>query len=112
MSDVVANLTLTAGFVVAVGLAFVGSQKLFAVLRRRANLEAPGAPGTDREKQLARRVADVVGCTAAQALPAVQREVRIAPGLPDEKLVKRAAYHYRADLPVPPCPVYPDRAPG
>jgi hypothetical protein len=112
MSDVVANLALTAGFVVAVGVAFVGARKLFAVLRRRANLEHPNAPGTDREKRLARRVADVVGCTPAQALPAVQREVRIAPGQPDDTLAKRAAYHYRADLPVPACPVYPDRAPG
>jgi hypothetical protein len=66
----------------------------------------------EREESLTRRVAGEVGCTLAQALPAVRREVQLAPNQPDQTLVKRAAYHYRQNLPERTCSPYPDRSPG
>jgi hypothetical protein len=66
----------------------------------------------EREGRLAIRVARAVGCSPAEALPAVRREVEFAPHQSDDTLVKRAVYHYRRELPDPSCPVYPDRAPG
>jgi hypothetical protein len=65
-----------------------------------------------REERLTRKLARVVGCSLEQALPAVQREVKIAPNQSDETLVKRAAYHYRQELPERSCPVYQDKAKG
>jgi hypothetical protein len=65
-----------------------------------------------REEQLARKLARVVGCSVAQALPAIRREVDIAPNQSDETLVKRAAYHYRQDIPETSCPVYQDKTRG
>ena len=65
-----------------------------------------------REERLTRRLARSVGCTLAQALPAIRREVDIAPSQSDDTLVKRAAYHYGRDIPEAPCSVYRDRAPG
>src|SRR4051812_18865758 len=65
-----------------------------------------------REEGLTRKLARVVGCSLEQALPAVQREVNIAPNQSDETLIKRAAYHYRQELPERFCPVYRDEAPG
>ena len=81
------------------------------VLRARRNGEAVTFED-EREERLAGRLARVVGSTPAQALPAIRKELRIAPGQSDETLVKRAAYHYRQDLPDAPCPVYRDRAVG
>src|SRR5438105_4564691 len=63
-----------------------------------------------REERLTRKLARVVGCSLEQALPAIQREVNIAPNQSDETLVKRAAYHYRQELPERFCPVYRDQA--
>ncbi|GEM_PF-5772475 len=64
-----------------------------------------------REERLARKMAGMVGCSSDQALPAVRREIDIAPNQSDETLVKRAAYHYRQDLPETTCQVYRDSAP-
>jgi hypothetical protein len=65
-----------------------------------------------REERLTRKMARIVGCSLGQALPAVRREVDLAPSQSDETLVKRAAYHYRQELPETSCPVYRDKAPG
>jgi hypothetical protein len=65
-----------------------------------------------REQRLTGAMARVVGCSLAQALPAVRRELEIAPNQSDETLVKRAAYHYRQELPAATCQVYRDRAAG
>ena len=65
-----------------------------------------------REERLTRKLARVVGCSLDQALPAVQREVKIAPNQSDETLIKRAAYHYQQELPEKVCQVYRDQAPG
>ena len=95
---------------VAVAAALLGVG--FVMLSRRQG----GGPVVDfadpREERLARRLAGAVGCTPAQALPAVRREIDIAPGQSDETLLKRAVYHYRQDLPEKTCSVYRDRAPG
>lgn len=65
-----------------------------------------------REEELTQQVARAVGCTIAQALPFVRREIDLAPSQPDGVLVKRAAYHYRQELPEASCQVYRDTAPG
>jgi hypothetical protein len=66
----------------------------------------------EREERLTRRLAALVGCSLAQALPSVRREIEIAPGQSDETLLKRAAYHYRQELPEKTCSVYRDRTRG
>jgi len=66
----------------------------------------------DREERLTHRLAEVVGCTPEEALPAVRRELEIAPGQSDETIIKRAAYHYRRAAPEKTCQVYRDRSPG
>ncbi len=88
------------GAVLAAGLALVSRRKVAAV-----------AFADEREERLTRQLADMVRCPLADALPAVRREIAIAPGQPDETLLKRAAYHYRQELPDRPCSVYRDRAP-
>ena len=65
-----------------------------------------------REQRLTGAMARVVGCSLAEALPAIQRELEIAPNQSDETLVKRAAYHHRQELPAATCQVYRDRAAG
>jgi hypothetical protein len=73
----------------------------------------PGAAAVafadEREERLTRKLAALVGCPLAHALPSVRQEIRIAPDQPDETLLKRAAYHYRRDLPEKTCTVYRDR---
>jgi len=59
-----------------------------------------------------RQLAQVVGCSLAEALPAVRREVEIAPNQSDETLIKRAAYHYRQAIPETACRLYRDPSPG
>src|SRR5262249_51125106 len=66
----------------------------------------------DREEQLTRKLAQLVGCDLAQALPSVRKELELAPGQSDETLLKRAAYHYRRDMPEKTCSVWRDRTPG
>ena len=66
----------------------------------------------EREERLARRTAREVGGSVAGVLSAVRRELELAPTQSDDTLVKRAAYHYRQELPERTCQVYRDRAPG
>jgi hypothetical protein len=54
----------------------------------------------------------MVGCAPAEALPAVRRELDIDPDQTDETLLKRAAYHYRKDLPEAPYRVWRAGKPG
>ena len=65
-----------------------------------------------REERLTRRLAQAVGCLPAEVLPAVRRELEIAPGQSDETLLKRATYHYQRGAPEKTCSVWRDRAPG
>ena len=91
-------------------VAGVGVVLLGLYLRPRRQPEPP--PFADeREERLAREVARAVGCSPAEALPAVRRELEYAPHQPDETLVKRAAYHYRQELPERTC-TYHDRVRG
>jgi hypothetical protein len=83
-----------------------------AVVIRRITRPVSVTFTDEREERLTRRVASMVGASLAQALPAVQREMGLAPSQPDETLVKRAVYHYRQELPERMCSIYPDRAPG
>ncbi len=92
--------------VIALGAGLVGVVALRG--RRPAAPEYRGG----REEQLTRRLARAVGCPPAEALPAVRRELEIAPDQTDDTLVKRAAYHYRREQPDAPCPVYRDRSRG
>jgi hypothetical protein len=62
-----------------------------------------------REERLTAQLAHMVGCAPAQALPAVRREVELAPNQSDETLLKRAAYHYRQDQPETCRPLYRDK---
>jgi hypothetical protein len=66
----------------------------------------------EREERLTRRLAQLVRSSLAQALTAMRKELELAPGQSDETLIKRAAYHYRQELPEPSCGGYRDRAPG
>jgi hypothetical protein len=66
----------------------------------------------EREERLTRRLAREVGCPLAAGLPAVRRELELAPSLPDDTLVKRAVYHYRREMPDAPCPVFRGSRPG
>jgi hypothetical protein len=65
-----------------------------------------------REERLARRLARLLDCSPAQALPTIRREVEIAPSQSDETLVKRAAYHYRQEMPEASGQIYQDPVPG
>jgi len=94
----------------AVGVGAVLAATVALLVRRTA---APAVTFADgREERLTRRLAELVRCPLPEALPAVRREIALAPGQSDETLLKRAAYHYRQDLPDRPCQVYRDRAPG
>jgi hypothetical protein len=91
-------------------LAAIVSAGAYLLLRRHA--AKPVIYANEREELLVRRVAQMVGCSAAQALPAVRREFDLSPNQPDDTLVKRAAYHYRQALPESTCRVYRDLARG
>ncbi len=66
----------------------------------------------EREEKLTRKLASRVGCSLADALPAMRHEIKQDPNQPDETLLKRAEYHYRQNLPEKTsCQVYRDRAP-
>jgi hypothetical protein len=98
--------------VIAVGVAI-----LVAVVAGRRALEARARRvavtyANEREERLTRQLSRVVGCSLADALPSVRKELEIAPDQTDETLLNRAAYHYRQALPEKACPVYPERAPG
>src|SRR5438132_6644661 len=100
MSDAWAPLLVTGAAVAAAGL---------YLLTRSSK---PLVFANPREERLTREVARIVACSLAQALPAVRRELDIAPSQPDETLAKRAAYHYRQELPATTCAVYRDKTRG
>ncbi len=79
--------------------AAVAASGLF-LLTRRAR---PVLYANPREERLTRKLAQVVGCSLAKALP---------PNQSDETLVKRAVYHYQQELPETSCPVYKDKVRG
>jgi hypothetical protein len=90
-------------------IAALAAAGYFLVPRR----PAPALTFTDeREERLTREVARVVGCPLTAALPAVRRELGLSPNQSDETLAKRAAYHYRQDLPETTCRTFRDAAPG
>lgn len=97
-------LAPTAVAVIALGL-------YLTARRPRNTVEDPG-PRDEREERLAHRLARAVGCSPTQARPAVRREIAASPAAADDTVLKRAAYHYRRNLPDGPCPVYRDRAVG
>jgi hypothetical protein len=66
----------------------------------------------EREERLTRRMAREVGCSLSAGLPSVRRELKLAPSLPDDTIVKRAIYHYRREMPDAPCPVFRGSRPG
>ena len=66
----------------------------------------------EREERLTRRLASQLHSSLADALPSVREELRIAPDQPDETILKRAAYHYRLNVPEKACSVYRDSAKG
>lgn len=90
-------------------LAAVGAAAGWYAFGRRAT---PVAYADEREERLTRAIAREVGCSPGRALPFVRLEIELSPHQPDATLVKRAAYHYRQDLPVLACRTYRDRAPG
>jgi hypothetical protein len=102
MSNVWLVAAVVAGVVLALALARSAG-------RRR---EEPVAFADEREERLTNQLAATLGCSAAQALPSMRQELRLAPGQSDETLLKRAAYHYRQNLPEGTCGVWRDRAPG
>jgi hypothetical protein len=101
-------------WVIAAAAALPLALGLYRLARRpkRDPVAEPAATGDEREERLARRVAREVGCTPAQALPAVRREIGLAPHQPDATILKRATYHYRRELPERACAAYRDRAAG
>ena len=92
---------------VAVGLGLA-----VRALRPRATESACELLPEGREGELAARLAGTVGCTPFEALPAVRHELDLAPGQTDDVLLKRAAYHYRMNLPERPPAAYRDRVRG
>lgn len=89
--------------------AAAGIAALFALLRpRQVVLNFLD----EREERLTRRLAREVGCPLAAGLPAVRRELQLAPSLSDDTILKRAVYHYRRDMPDAPCPVFRSSRPG
>jgi hypothetical protein len=102
MPNVWIAAAIAAGVVLALGLSV-------SFMRRKA---APVSFTDEREERLTQKLADMLGCTLAEALPAMRRELQIAPNQPDDTLLKRAAYHYRRTLPDGACRVWRDRTPG
>jgi hypothetical protein len=92
-------------FVVAGMIAVITLALTFAhfVGRRRGE---PVAFENEREERLTNQLAGLLGCSLAQALPALRRELRLAPSQSDETILKRAEYHYRRNVPDAPCPVW------
>lgn len=91
--------------VVAAAIAFGG---LYFLTRR----PEPLSFANDQEERLTCRLAQELGCSLHQALPAIRHEVELAPHQSDETLLKRAAYHYRQAIPERTCQIYRDRARG
>jgi hypothetical protein len=85
---------------------------LFRPRPRPRSEPEPIAFADEREERLTRQAARTLGCSVEEALPVVRHEIDLSPGQSDEVLLKRAAYHYRQNLPEAPCQVFRDRAPG
>ena len=93
-------------------LAIAGAIGVAAVLYLRTRRAEPMVFADQREERMTRKLAQMVGCSLAQALAVVQHEIEIAPTQSDDTLLKRAAYHYRQAVPEKNCQVYRDRARG
>ena len=105
-SEITMTETWVLLLVAAVGVVLVGR-----FLRPRRQPEPP--PFADeREERLTREVARTIGCSPAEALSFVRREIEYSPHQSDETLIKRAAYHYRQEMPERSCSVYQDRVRG
>jgi len=104
------EITMTEAWVPLL-VAAVGAVLVGLYLRPRRQPEPP-VFADEREERLARAVARAVGCPPAEALPAVRREIEYSPGQSDETLLKRAAYHFRRNMPEGTCGVWRDRAHG
>jgi hypothetical protein len=102
------NAYLVAGLVAAV-LFTLGLFGLAHFLGRRG--DEPVQFANDREERLTRRVAEMLRCSLAQALPWLRKELQIAPDQTDDHLVNRAAYHYRRSQPDEPMMVWRDCGP-
>jgi len=96
----------------AMAWAILGSVIAAACLYLLTRRPTPIVFANSREERLTRKLARLVGCSPAQALRAVRREVEFAPSQSDETILKRAAYHYRQELPEPSGPIYRDPVPG
>lgn len=85
------------------------------VLGQRAAAKAQPKPPmfeSEREEQLARRVAARAKAGVGDVLPAVRHEIALAPNQTDDTLVKRAIYHYQMSLPERDCGGYRDAVRG
>jgi hypothetical protein len=100
------NMWIVAG--IAAGIVLVLGLSLSFMLRKTDPVDF----ADEREERLTQKLADMLGCSLAEALPAMRRELELAPTQPDDTLLKRAAYHYRQTLPDGPCRVWRDRTPG
>ncbi len=102
------ELWIIAGVVIVVGVG----------LAIRLNRARPAGPTEcafvpeGREGELAVQLARTVGCTPLLALDAVRHELDLAPAQTDEVILKRAAYHYRTNLPEREPPKYRDKVRG
>ena len=93
-------------------LAIAGAVGLVVVLYLRTRRVEAVVFADQREESLTRQLANTVGCSPGTALAFVRNELGISPLQSDDTLLKRAAYHYRQELPEKTCQVYRDRAPG
>lgn len=84
-------------------------------LGRRASAKARPQPPlfeSEREEQLARRVAARAKAGVSDVLPSIRHEIALAPNQTDDTLVKRALYHYQMSLPERDCGGYRDTVRG
>ena len=95
---------------VAVVTAVIG----FALGRRVAakGRPKPLAFESEREEQLARRVAARAKAGVGDVLPSIRHEIALAPNQTDDTLVKRAIYHYQMSRPERECGGYRDTVRG
>lgn len=94
----------------AVATAVIG----FALGRRASAKARPQPPlfESEREEQLARRVAARAKAGVSAVLPAIRHEIALAPNQTDDTLVKRALYHYQMSRPERDCGGYRDTVRG
>lgn len=93
-------------------IAIAGAVGIVAIFYVRTRREVPFVFKDPREEALTRGLAKMVGCSLGQALTFVQREIDFAPTQSDDTILKRAAYHYRQELPEKTCQVYRERTTG